>query len=132
MELNKLLPKKNKITRNRPCKKEYYKEEQNTIVQKLNDIFNINESNNVVYLCDIEENKEMESKVIDMIDLVKLTFSCSKWGYFRNDNSHYFSLVKSIYKNTGHNIFGKAIDVICNDERIRTIKYIIAKNIIKE
>ena len=89
--------------------------------------------NNVIYLYDIENDKVKQSKIFDLINDIKKAFTYSKWGFFRQpEKSSYFSLIKSVYRQTEYNILGQAIDIIRNDTKIRTTKYVIDKNIIKE
>jgi len=128
MELNKLLPKKNnKITRIRPSKKEYYKEEQEEIIKKINDIIGINESNNVIYLYDIETDKGIYNKILLLIDDIKKYFTCSKWGFFRQPDSTVFALIRILYKTMNYQIVAKPVLIDVNDKKVRTTKYVITK-----
>lgn len=140
MELNKVFvsknnninPKKN-ITRNKPTKQEFFKKEQEDILNKINNIMGINESNNVLYLYDIENDSDKRQRVLALLDDIKKYFKASKWYYITSgDLDNYFSLIKSLYRDMKYDILGTACNIIRNEKKIRTTKYIIGKLNIKE
>ncbi len=140
MELNKVFVSKNNninskknITRNKPTKQEFFKKEQEDILNKINNIMGINESNNVLYLYDIENDSDKRQQVLALLDDIKKYFKASKWYYITSGElENYFLLVKTIYKQMNYDIIGKPCNITRNEKKLKTTKYIIGKLNIKE
>ncbi len=135
MELNKVFaPKDNninkpKITKNRSTKKDLYKKEQEEILNKINTILGISKDNNTIYLYDIENDNNKKEQILGLSDDVKKYFKTSNWAFYKDDEckGNHVLLCKSIYKDMGYQVLGKALDITRNNEKIRTTKYVIGK-----
>ena len=136
MEITKVFTSKNndsnekpKITKNRSTKKDLYKKEQEEILNKINTILGISKDNNTIYLYDIENDENKKAQILALSDDVQKCFKYSKWGFYSKEEckGNHVLLCKSIYKDMGYQIIGKAFDITRNNEKIRTTKYIIGK-----
>jgi len=132
MELNQIFNTDNiktKPLRNRSTKKDLYKKEQENILNKINNILGINKDNNIVYLYDIENSDEKTKQILDLSEDVKKYFKAGDWGFFKTEacKNNPVLLCKSVYKDMGYLVFGKAIDIFRNDVKIRTTQYMIGK-----
>lgn len=133
MELNKILSQikesKPKIIKNKSTKKELYAKEQEGILNKINKILGISNDNNIIYLYDIENDEEKKKQILDLSDSVKKYFKSGDWGVFKTPQcmNNHMLLCKSIYKAMDYQIISKAIDIVRNNEKIRTTRYTIGK-----
>ena len=120
---------KPKITKNRSTKKELFKKEQEEILNKINTILGINKDNNTIYLYDIENDETKKEQILALSDDVQKYFKAGNWSFFRDEEckGNHVLLCKSIYKDLGFQVLGKAIDITRNNEKIRTTKYTIGK-----
>lgn len=102
---NTLITKKSRKT-----KKELYYDQQLLIVNKLNNILNINETNHSFYLNDLKDDSLKQEQIFALENDVRKYFTCNKWPYFKSDiENKYLSLLRSIYKDTGHIITYKFV-----------------------
>lgn len=84
-------------------KNDRYKADQLLVVEKLNQILGINESNNKFILEELNSDEEKQKKIIGLEEDVKKYFLYGNWGYFKKlVANESMSLVRSIYKNTGY------------------------------
>ncbi len=132
MEDNNAFESDNKIKRNRPCKKELFKEEQIEILNKINNILGITKDNNILYLYDIENDEKKKKEILNLSDDIKKYFKAGNWSFYRDEicyNNHVL-LCKCIYKEMGYKILSKQRDIIRNNNKIKTTQYIIGKVVI--
>ncbi len=135
MELTKVFASKDnninkpKIKKNRSTKKDLYKKEQEEILNKINTILGISKDNNTIYLYDIENDNNKKEQILGLSDDVKKYFKTSNWAFYKDDEckGNHVLLCKSIYKDMGYQVLGKALDITRNNEKIRTTKYVIGK-----
>lgn len=123
---NNIEPKKTKI---RSTKKDLYKKEQEEILNKINTILGISKDNNTIYLYDIENDESKKEQILALSDDVRKYFKTSNWAFYKDEEckGNHVLLCKSIYKDMGYQIIGKAVDITRNNEKIRTTKYVIGK-----
>ncbi len=121
--------KKPKITKNRSTKKDLYKKEQEDILNKINTILGISKDNNTIYLYDIENDDDKKNQILALSDDIQKYFKAGNWSFYRDEEckGNHVLLCKSIYKDMGYQIIGKAVDITRNNDKIRTTKYIIGK-----
>jgi hypothetical protein len=122
-----------KLTRKRPNKKIVFEKEQHQILEKLNTILGITDSNNFFSLYELENDENKHREIVNLeIDLKKY-FACSQWAYFNGKNvkKEYMSLVRSIYKKMGYDVVGKSTKIKINPDKVihSKIYYIIKKNV---
>ncbi len=129
MEDNNAFESDNKIKRNRPCKKEIFKDEQIEILNKINKILGITKDNNIIYLYDIENDEKKKKEIFDLLEDIKRVFKTGSWGFFKKEvcSNNHFLLCKTIYKEFGYEILTKPLDIIRENKKIRTTKYTIGK-----
>lgn len=106
-------------------KSDLYREEQILIVDKLIDILHLDKDNGIT-LYDLDNNKDMNEKIMNMVPEIKKHFRIDSIHGIRNTENikrPYLSIIKNITK-LKYNIlltdFRKEID----NKKIRTTKYI--------
>lgn len=84
----------------RTPKNEKYSEERKKILNKLLNIMNIDEKNNIFFIDELENDEIKKKQILELICGIKQYFSYCSWVYFsKTDVPHPFtSLVKSILK----------------------------------
>ena len=79
-----------------------YTQERNELVQKLYNILEITETNKMISLTELDENKKKQQSIIELVPEIKKYFLCSRWTYFsckdRECKRDYLSLIKAIFK----------------------------------
>ncbi len=115
--------------KNKPTKQEFFEKEQNEILKKINNILGISKDNNKIYLYDIENDKDKREKILALSPEVRKAFKCGSWGFFREElcKDNHVLLCKSIYKAMGYQILSKQTDIIRENQKIKTMQYIIGK-----
>lgn len=122
-----LYDNKKKIRRN---KKQLFENERNEIVNKIIELINNSKEGEYIFLVDLHENKQLIEYINNNVDNIKKWYRCSSWGYFVSENNNQqgdeITLIKSILKDHGYNIYRKDITATKNNERKRytTIKLI--------
>ena len=76
------IKKKEKRRRNRPSKKDRYKEERMVIVETLEKLMGLNDENRGVLLYDLEKNEELKSYLLYNLSEIKEKYKCGNWNYF--------------------------------------------------
>jgi predicted RNA-binding protein with RPS1 domain len=79
-----------------------YTNERKEILQKILNILEITDKNNILSLKELDENNKKQKNIIDLEPDIKKYFLCSRWTYFSNKNRqfkrNYLSLIKAIMK----------------------------------
>ena len=100
------------LSKIRPNKKTYYKEEREQIFNEILNIISL-DNNNSVLLVELNENKKLLDKLMNSIDIIKKCYRCSSWGYFVSENHNLkgnpISLLRAIMKDHGYTIYSKNI-----------------------
>ena len=90
-----------------------YTNERNELLQKMFNILGISKENNNLSLKKLDEDTDMQQKIIELIPDIKKYFVCSRWSYFSNQHTDfkrsYLSLIKSVLKSMDINIKSKII-----------------------
>ncbi len=90
-----------------------YTNERNELLQKIINILGISKENNMISLKKMDENIELQNKILELIPDIKKYFLCSRWSYFSNQHTDfkrsYLSLIKSVLKSMDINIKSKII-----------------------
>lgn len=85
-------------------KKEKYEKEQMEIVERLNEILGLSETNKFI-LEDLKMDKEKQGKIIGLEEDVKKYFACRGWACFNKEvDNKWLSLLRSIYKSSGYEL----------------------------
>lgn len=96
--------------RKRETKMEKYKCEREEIINELNEISKIGESESII-LCELENNEKLKERLRELSPLIKKYYRCCSWGYFSNDKKkgmgNEITLLKSVYKSEGYKILSK-------------------------
>lgn len=94
-------------------------------------ILNLNKNKNYFYLNDLDNNINLQNKIIKLGEECKLFFSISHWSYFRNKknnklhNRSYLSLLKNILKLCDITYINKQTSYKINDIVIYVTKYYV-------
>jgi hypothetical protein len=118
---------KKKIRRN---KKLLFDNERNKILNDLINFINNSKDGEYIFVVDLQQNKQLIKYIIDNVDNIKKWYRCSSWGYFVSENNNQqgdeITLLKSILKDHGYNIYRKDItaDKYNEKKRYTTIKLI--------
>lgn len=86
----------------RPLKAIKYQKEKIEILNKLNNILGITETNNIFYLYDIDRDINKQNQIMDLLDDCKKYFNATNWAIITREVNvrRYLSLSRSIYKDT--------------------------------
>lgn len=108
-EENKITPetveKKKRVVRK---KNDIYKENQQEVVKKLNEILGITDTNNKFILEELKRDEEKQGKILGLEEEVKKYFACHDWAYFKNRvNNKWLCLMRSIYRECGYELLYK-------------------------
>jgi len=101
------------------------------IKNKILDILNITNNKNYFYLPDIDENIDIQNKIIELGDECSQYFSISNWTYFRNKKNNklnsrsYLTLLKNILKFCNIKYINKQTSKIENNKIVYLMKYYI-------
>jgi hypothetical protein len=97
--------------RNRPDKKTKYASERQNLIEKLNKLMGLNDTNNSVFLYELERNEELKNEVEKMLPDIKKYFKYGNWGYFSNDPSkcheNHIALIRAIYNDCDYDVISK-------------------------
>jgi hypothetical protein len=100
-----------KQTRNRLTKKEQFIKERLEFINNLNNLLNLNDDNNNVFLYEIENNQKIKDYINENIFKIKTFFKCGTWGYFSNSESkgknNFIGLIRSLYTDSDYEINSK-------------------------
>lgn len=105
-KINKIIKKRNKLT-----KKQQFKTERDEIINNLNNLIGINENNNCFFLYELEKKDEIKKYLVDNIENIKKYYKVGKWGFFSNDilkgKDNYIGLLRSLYLDSDYEIISK-------------------------
>jgi hypothetical protein len=97
--------------RNRPDKKTRYAKEREDLIYKLNKLIGIDEKNNSVFLCELENDSALKGEIESMLDDIKKYHKYGHWGYFSNDDKqgkgNVVGLIRAIYNDNNYEILSK-------------------------
>ena len=100
-----------------------YKDEQNQIINKIIDILELN--NNAFYLYDIENDKNKQHKLLDLINDINSYFSMNNMKSIKDIDKvkrPYMSIVKNILK-TKYDILPTNKTIERNNNKIISVMY---------
>jgi hypothetical protein len=118
---------KKKLRRN---KKLLFENERNEILNNLINFINNSKDGEYIFTIDLHNNTNLTKYINDNIDNIKKYYRCSSWGYFISENNNQqgdiITLLKSILKDHGYEIYRKDITAEKNNikKRYTTIKLI--------
>lgn len=122
------IPMLHKTRRN---KKVLFHNERNIILNKLINFINNTRDGEHIFLVDLYNNYDLIKYLKDNIINIKKYYRCSSWGYFvainNNQQGDEITLLKSILKDHGYDIYRKDITIFKNNikKRYTTIKLIL-------
>lgn len=97
--------------RNRPDKKTRFSKEREEIINKLNKLIGIDDKNNSIFLCELEKNTNLKTKIEEMLPEIKKYHKYGNWGYFSNDpikgHNNHVALIRAIYNDNNYDVLGK-------------------------
>ena len=115
---------KKKIRRN---KKLLFENQRNEIVNNLINLINNSKDGEYIFVIDLQHNKQLLKYINDNIDNIKKWYRCSSWGYFISENNNQqgdeITLLKSILKDHGYNIYRKDITADKYNEKKKIYYY---------
>jgi hypothetical protein len=111
-------------------KKELYPKERSDLLNKLNNILGITDDNNIIYIYDIDSSIDKQKQINDLVGDIKKYFKCGTWSYFAKvgkGKRQYLSLIKSIYKDMGYNIYNSQKVYTRDNKSIKGGIYVLCK-----
>ena len=86
-----------------PKKVEQYNNERKQLLDKLFNILEINENNNMFSLYKLDNDIDKQNKILELESEIKKYFLCSRWTYFSHKKDReikrtYLSLIKAIMR----------------------------------
>lgn len=120
---------KKNIGGGRPKKAEKYKKEREEILNKLNDILGITSENKKFFMWDVDNNKEIQKKIMDLKDDVSKYFCAKQSSIYTNDNPErdYFILLRMIYKEMNIKLIHADTKILRNDKKVYSGCYMLDK-----
>ena len=96
---NSIIEDVNKIKTHR-FKNKVYKNEQNDILKKIFDIIGITKDNNIFYSHIIDNDENIQQKILEFNDVFKVYYKVSSWPAYKKFDieRRYLSLIKSLLK----------------------------------
>ena len=120
-----------KRTRNRLTKKQQYKNERKEIINKINNLLDIYETKNYVYLYDIENNEKTKAEINKMSEEVKKYFKVGNWNYYIMKNNGEkpleIGLIRALYRDEGWLMTTKEKQIERNGKKLRSVIYYLVK-----
>jgi hypothetical protein len=121
-----------KREKRRATKKELYKKERYEIINKVNNLLDIHENKNYVYLYDIENNEIVKDEINKMSDEVKKYFKVGNWNYYIVKNNGEkpleIGLIRAVYRDEGLLMTTKEKQIERNGKKVRSTIYYLVKN----
>ena len=121
-----------KREKRRATKKELYKKERYEIINKVNNLLDIHENKNYVYLYDIENNEIVKDEINKMSDEVKKYFKVGNWNYYIVKNNGEkpleIGLIRAVYRDEGWLMTTKEKQIERNGKKVRSTIYYLVKN----
>ena len=98
-----------KKTRMRLTRIDKYKMERNILINNLEVLMKLTETNRGILLYDLEQDILLKKYLKDKIPEIKKIFKCGCWNYFiqKEEDRNEIGLLKSIFKNEGFKILSK-------------------------
>ena len=109
---------------------EKYKIEREDICKKIIDILKL-DVNNSFLLCDLDEDPEKQTDILNMKEEIQKCFACSEISSFKPNfecKRPYLNIVRGILRKQGYTFISTDLDIKINDVIKRTTKYIIFRN----
>jgi hypothetical protein len=109
---------------------EKYKIEREKICKNIIDILKLDD-NQCFILCELDENKETQTAILNMKDDIQKCFACSEISSFKPNfecKRPYLNIIRGILRKQGYTFISTDIDIKINDVVKRTKKYIILRN----
>ena len=104
-----------------PKKVSNFVNEQKEVLNKLLEILGINENNKSFSLHELDDDKDKQDRIYELIPDIKRYFKTGSWTFLRNDKAQrkYMSIIRKIFKSLeiNYNKYNKNIskngDYIC-------------------
>jgi len=109
-----------------------YSKEREEILLKIFNILGINEHNNNFELKKIDEDIEMQNKILELEPDIKKYFNCSRWSCYASSNvkKKYLSLIRYVLKTMNYDIISKRKMINKVTYKKETYYYVIKQNVI--
>ena len=107
-----------------------YKIEREEICKKLIEFLKLDDNQSFI-LCELDENTEKQTAILNMKDEIQKCFACSEISSFKPNfecKRPYLNIVRGILRKQGYTFISTDIDIKINDVVKRTKKYIIFRN----
>ena len=109
---------------------EKYQNEREDICKRLISILKLDDTNSFL-LCDLDEDTEKQTAILNMKDEIQTYFACSEISSFKPNfecKRPYLNIVRGILRKQGYTFISTDLDIKINDVVKRTTKYIIFRN----
>lgn len=107
-----------------------YKIERENICNKIIDILKL-DANNSFLLCELDEDPEKQTAILNMKEEIQKCFACSEISSFKPNfecKRPYLNIARGILRKQGYTFISTDLDIKINDVIKRTTKYIIFRN----
>jgi len=117
----------NKRCKKRSTKKELFRNQREEIIKKINNLLEITEKKNYVYLYDIENGENIKNEINKMSDEIKKYFRVGNWNYYIMKNNGEkpleIGLIRAVYRDEDILMTTKEIKIERNGNKVRTVVY---------
>jgi hypothetical protein len=107
-----------------------YKIEREEICKKLIEFLKLDDNQSFI-LCELDENTEKQTAILNMKDEIQKCFACSEISSFKPNfecKRPYLNIVRGILRKQGYTFVSTDIELKINNILKRTKKYIILRN----
>ena len=120
-----------KRIKKRSTKKNLFNNERNEIIKKINNLLDITENKNFVYLYDIETNEKIKKEINNMSDEIKKYFKVGNWNYYimknKGEKPLEISLIRAVYRDEDIIMTTKEKKIERNGKKVKSIIYYLVK-----
>lgn len=108
-----------------------YRDERKHITKQLLRLLKIDTDNKIFTSYDLDQNKETQNKILEMIPEIEKYYTISKWNYWHENkkNKKYMSLTKSLLKDMGITFIATNKKIKQEIKMINYIQYTITSDI---
>lgn len=111
----------------RPAKKDKYDVERQQVIERLDTIIGITDSNKLFYLYDLDNDVDKQNQILALEDEVKRVFRAGNWNVFAKEvkTRKYLSLLRAVYRDMGYSLMSTAKSLKRDGKSVRSAGYLI-------
>ena len=110
-------------------KTELYTIERQIILDKIFEILNINDSNNIFFLKDLDNDENKQNQILELELEIRKVFVCGSWASFvcPNVKRKVLSMIKNIMKAMNYKMIAKRKLIKNSDKKLQETYYYFLK-----